>query len=646
MIAQGLERVEVILIKLTHYDDDGFPYCYARGVQPPNTLAVMENLVSQAMMHILPAEVSCRVRVFDESVWRDLRGHKALERSPKMWQENTMVIVCLVGVQSSQFPRACDLILRWQRRGAVCAIGGAHVSGTIATMLDGIKDKDRPDVPCPHIMPPELNALMASGVTVFEGEAEPHADGSSVLQQMLADMTHGRQLGLYRGGRPDLTSAGLPMVSPDRFGGYVTCTDTVGLGRGCPHKCSFCCVINFQGRKIRSREPNVVLAYVREVCEREGRILFFLYDDNFGCNPRREQLLGGLTALRNQGFNIRFMVQIDSRALGRTGFIEKLAAAGCGQIFVGIESLDDGNLAAAGKGHNRRADYEAIFVRCHRYGIIVHASMMVGMQHDTPESVSAEMDRLAELGADVMSLYICMPVPGSEDHVRLYCEGGLGEVDLNAMGGYIPTVDHPLMSREELVQLYRKSWLQFHRVRNMVAALKRFSNREDRWRLLRVYMWYRWAMKVEHTHAMNAGLYRVRPYFERRPISPKLSFALYLLQEAWRHMRYLGLFLAEFYVFQHVYLETEFAPKLAEQRGKVIDRVSGFRDWWRLTFGDIMTRAWLNNFWKNYGRNRWKLLVPWHWWKHLVAVPHAFSEIVYTIRVAALFRRLFKMANL
>jgi len=646
MVALDLKRVEVILIKPTHYDDDGFPYCFARGVLPSNTLAVVGDLVEQALMRVAPEGVSSRVHTFDESTRRGMRGHRALWRSPQLWKEGVKVVVGLVGVQSSQFPRACDLILRWQEKGAVCMIGGAHVSGTVATMLDGISDNDRRDVPCPAVMPPEIDALMRCGVVVFEGEAEAQADGSSVLQEMLRDILCGRQERLYRGGRPDITDVPLPRYSPEHIYGYATSVDTLGDGRGCPHKCSFCCVINFQGRKIRSRDPRTIVARVKEICSRKGKARLFLVDDNVGRNPRRDQLFAGLGDLRRQGCDLSFMVQVDLESLGRPGFIEKLAEAGCGHAFVGIESLNDGNLEATRKRHNRTVDCEAVWARCHERGITVHASYMIGMPHDTRQSVRQEIDQLFKLGADVMSLYICQPIPGSEDYARLYCAGGLREVDLNAFDGAHPVVDHPSMSRKELADLFRSSWTQFYRVPNMVTALKRFRNKEDRKRLLCLYMWCRWAMRTEKTHAMIAGLYRIRSYSERRPISPRLSYLRYLWQEIWRHLRYLGLFLAEFYVFQHVYLETEFAPKLAEQRGRVADRVSGFRDWWRLTFGDIMTRAWLNNFWIWYGRSRWKLLAPWHWWKHVVAAPHVLSEIVYTIRVAVLFRRLLRTTNL
>jgi hypothetical protein len=67
--------------------------------------------------------------------------------------------------------------------------------------------------------------------------------------------------------------------------------------------------------------------------------------------------------------------------------------------------------------------------------------------------------------------------------------------------------------------------------------------------------------------------------------------------------------LAEFYRFQHVVYETEFAPYLSARSEEFNGRRHGVGDWARRTFGRVMTRRWLNQFWLDYGRQRWQLLL-------------------------------------
>ena len=66
-------------------------------------------------------------------------------------------IVCLVGVQSNQFPRAMAIARQFRARGIAVAIGGFHVSGCISMLKE---------------LTPELKEAVDLGITLFAGEAE------------------------------------------------------------------------------------------------------------------------------------------------------------------------------------------------------------------------------------------------------------------------------------------------------------------------------------------------------------------------------------------------------------------------------------------------------------------------------------------
>jgi len=58
------------------------------------------------------------------------------------------------------------------------------------------------------------------------------------------------------------------------------------------------------------------------------------------------------------------------------------------------------------------------------------------------------------------------------------------------------------------------------------------------------------------------------------------------------------------------------------------------------------TRVWLNQFWKAYGSNRWNLIKPWYWHWHVAMLPHAATEVVFTVRwFGALIRKLGTMRS-
>ena len=59
-------------------------------------------------------------------------------------------------------------------------------------------------------------------------------------------------------------------------------------GRGCPFQCSFCTIINVQGRKSRWRDADDIERILRQNAK-QGISRFFITDDNFARNKQ----LGG-----------------------------------------------------------------------------------------------------------------------------------------------------------------------------------------------------------------------------------------------------------------------------------------------------------------------------------------------------------------
>jgi hypothetical protein len=542
----------------------------------------------------------------------------------------------------AQFPRACDIIAKWQECGATCVIGGPHISGLMTSMFDGIVEPAHGPIPCPHIIPPDFQKLMDEGVVVFRGEAEPQSSAQHVWAECLADIIRGTQNPMYNGGHVALTDQPLPDYQKDYLRYFAGSLDTLDLGRGCPFLCTFCAAVRIEGHKMRGRDPLAIKEYVKEVCEKHGRIFLFIVDDNFSRHPRWKEILDGLIELRQQGYNIKFMIQADTNCNKIKDFIPKLAAAGCGQVFIGIESVNPLNLQEAGKKQNRVADYKNLCDEFHKNEIVAHAAYIIGFNHDTLASVASDVETLIALGFDQASFFILTPACGSEDHIRDFMARRPMDPDLNRYDTLHPVVDHPLMTKEEWLEAYQNAWRQFYRPSNMVAILKRFADKKTRWFHKANFLWYWWSIHAEKSHPMVAGWYRHRWLCDRRLGLPKLPLWKYCRMEAWRHVRYFGLFFAAFYIFQYVHFEVEYAPRLETERKRMQGRLNGVMDWFRRTFGKYATKQWLNEFWIAYGRNRWQLLNPLKWSWHIRMLPYATTEIVYTLRYLPQFLRLFK----
>src|SRR5215475_8141527 len=64
----GVRRFEVLLVKPSKYDDDGYVMRYLRGVLPSNTLATLSALTTEAVARGELGAVSVNVRMLDELV--------------------------------------------------------------------------------------------------------------------------------------------------------------------------------------------------------------------------------------------------------------------------------------------------------------------------------------------------------------------------------------------------------------------------------------------------------------------------------------------------------------------------------------------------------------------------------------------------
>src|SRR5688572_32064938 len=95
-----------VMIKPTHYDDDGYPIQWFRSAIPSNTLATRNGLAEDARRRqVLGDDVEIRLHTFDETN-RRVRPDQIIRT---IREEGGRALIGLVGVQSNQFHRAVDL---------------------------------------------------------------------------------------------------------------------------------------------------------------------------------------------------------------------------------------------------------------------------------------------------------------------------------------------------------------------------------------------------------------------------------------------------------------------------------------------------------------------------------------------------------
>jgi len=504
-----MERVEelkrtkflVELIKPSHYDDDGYVIQWWRGFVPSNSLSSLYGLVQDARARrILGAGVNLEIEAYDET------NQKVPVRSiiRRFARNSNWGVVLLIGVQTNQFARALDIARELRIAGIQVAIGGFHVSGCIAMLPE---------------MPPELKEALALGITLFAGEAEERLD------EVLKDASENRLQPVYNFMKdlPAVQSQPLPFLPHKyvkRYAGALGCFDA---GRGCPFSCSFCTIINVQGRKSRHRSADDIERLIRVHAE-QGVRSFFITDDNFARNRNWEAILDRIIALkRRDRLKINIIMQVDTMCHKIPNFIDKAARAGCKKVFIGLENINPDSLKGASKGQNRITEYRAMLQAWKRAKVLTYAGYILGFPSDTPDTIARDIGIIQrELPIDIMEFFMLTPLPGSKDHQQMYLRGERMEADTNKYDVEHATADHPLMSAAEWQDIYLRAWHLYYSPEHIETLIKRAVASGIRTKRITSMIFYFYASHAyERVHPLQGGIIRRKRRSQRRPGFPR-----------------------------------------------------------------------------------------------------------------------------
>ena len=531
--------IRVYFIKPSRYDEEGYVSVYRFGVQPNNTLTVLNALNdTYNRRHSAKRNVYLNTVIWDEICDGVISPETIKAIKEKAVEDGVELLIGLAGVQSNQYPRGRDIALQFVAQGVRTIMGGFHVSG----------------------YPESCEFLHSCGITTVVGEAE------NLWNEIIDDFLRGELKLNYavtdgiraKTGQDDIivpiiNEAQLPVVDDrylTRF--FSNATTTIDTSRGCPFTCSYCSVKNVMGRTMRSREPSSVVAWVRDAISNHGIESLFLVDDDFFRSPRWEDILNGLIEVKKEFPKLSFMMQVDVDAScyadiaeGETEtakhrrsrrFVELAAKAGCYMAFVGIESLNPDNLNYATKYQNtddrqhkltledsqRRVfkKYGRVVDNWHRFGVSVHAGYMLGFPFDGPDCGRIAARTLRKIGFDIVSFFIMTPLPGTEDQVRYAKDGEILDWDFNQLDSQHVTLKHPRLERDTWMRAYEEAFKGFYSIGRLLHTIftvagGRHLAAESRRSTVRQFLYYFFSYR-QGRHPMVGGVWQIRRRDVRR----------------------------------------------------------------------------------------------------------------------------------
>lgn len=328
--------------------------------------------------------------------------------------------------------RAYALAAWYRARGARVVLGGLHV------------------LSCPEEAAPHADALAVG-------------DGVQLWPGILRDMENDRLAPIYRATYENPYREDPP---PRRDllprGSFLTTTSLIAT-RGCHNRCGFC-YLSTDGLRMpyRVRDPEQVAAEF----EADGQPYAVFVDNNLGSKPEY---------LRRLCRTLRPLEKIWSAAVtldvtDDPTLIREMALAGCTGVFIGFETLSDGNLKEARKRSPRTHDYARRVAILHDNGIQVNGSFVLGFDEDRKDVFAATAEWVEENGLECATFHILTPYPGTPLFARMDAEGRLLHKNWSLYDTAHVVFQPRHMSPEELVQGY--GWL-YHRLFSHASIWRR-----------------------------------------------------------------------------------------------------------------------------------------------------------------------------
>ena len=319
--------------------------------------------------------------------------------------------------------RVRDLVSEFRQRGKLVALGGAYAT-LEADRCEGLADFH------------------------FIGEAE------HTWPKFLEEWQRGEADEVYtQESFIDLGDSPAPDWSLVDEGDYLNFP--VQTSRGCPNGCEFCDVIQYVGRKYRTKSADQILEEISGA-QAAGAQRVFFSDDNFLGNKRftMELLRRLLQWNRVQEKPLSFSTQITVKVGDDDELLKLMADVRFSVLFLGVETVRKACLEEINKPINLSNDMHERIRRITRYGIVPFIGLIVGFDNDDATVFDDLRDFLDETGSPIVGISLLNAPRHTPLHERLKKEGRLREDGFSGEWQLNTNIIPKQMSREELFTRY------------------------------------------------------------------------------------------------------------------------------------------------------------------------------------------------
>lgn len=297
--------------------------------------------------------------------------------------------------------------------------------------------------------------------SIFPEEALEHADtvvvgeAENQWEKLLNDFKKNNLKKIYKNNSP-VELKGLPVPRYDLYK-KVDYYKQIPLfiTRGCPYKCSFCCIRSVYGPSFRKRPVEEVIEQIKFIKDNYDDnspipLFFSFIDDNiWGDKKYAEKLFKELIPLK-----VKWYVQGASLNLDEN-LLSLASESGCNLVFIGFESLNEKNLKYLNKKQNNVEKYLEFIEKIHRVNISIGAYFITGLPYDGIDLFEKLEKFMEENFIEIPMMMIYNLIPGTESYEKSNFE----TMDYDEMIRSLPLYTPKGMNKKE----FRRKFVDYHR---------------------------------------------------------------------------------------------------------------------------------------------------------------------------------------
>jgi len=229
-------------------------------------------------------------------------------------------------------------------------------------------------------------------------------------------------------------------------------------GRGCKSHCTFCLwPQTIGGHRYRTRSPQSIADEIALAQQYFPQVKEFFFDDDTFTDdlPRAEEtarLLGKLGV--TWSCNAKANVPYDT--------LKVMKDNGLRLLLVGYESGNQQILHNIKKG--MRVERARQFTQdCHRLGIVIHGTFIVGLPGETQQTIEETIRFAKEINPHTIQVSLAAAYPGTWLYRQAQENGWLRDAHLIAdTGVQISSLEYPDLSHAEIFQAVERFYKQFY----------------------------------------------------------------------------------------------------------------------------------------------------------------------------------------